>query len=124
MYWITRLDKFSLVLHVLAVASGVVGVVISIVAFASHSMAASDSNCVLVAKMSRMVLCIVAPMFFICLFGWAFTPTTKEYAAIKLIPAVMNNQEVRAETRDAYELMKAWLRNKAEEELPPERVEE
>jgi len=60
-------------------------------------------------------------MFFICLFGWAFVPTTKEYAAIKLIPAIMNNQEVRAEAKDAYELMKDWLRDKAEAELPSEK---
>lgn len=121
MYWITRLDKISLVLHVLAVLSGVVGGVIAIIACVSYSMAATDSDCVPTAKTSRMVLCVIAPMFFICLFGWAFVPTTKEYAAIKLIPAIMNNQEVRAEAKDAYELMKDWLKDKVEAELPSEK---
>ena len=121
MYWITRLDKISLVLHVLAVVSGVVGGVIAIIAFASHCMAADDSNCLHTAKASRITFYIVAPIFFIGLFGWAFVPTTKEYAAIKLIPAIMNNQEVRAEAKDTYELMKDWLRDKAEAELPPEK---
>lgn len=39
-----------------------------------------------------------------------FTPTTKEYAAIKIIPAIVNNETITEESKEIYDLAKQWLK--------------
>jgi H+/Cl- antiporter ClcA len=122
MYWITRLDKLCSVMSGLAIAFGIVGGFSTVVFVISYGMTASgDGDCKITAKVFKWLTAFTIPLFFLFLLGWAFVPTTKEYAAIKLIPAIVNNQEVRAEAKDAYELMKEWLKDRVEAELPPEK---
>jgi cytochrome bd-type quinol oxidase subunit 2 len=121
MYWITRLDHICSVLTGLAIASGIIGSIMTIIACASHCMAATDEDCKATARMSKTVAWITMPIFVFCLFAGALVPTTKEYAAIKLIPAIVNNQQVQSETKDVYDLLKDWLKDKVQAELPPEK---
>ena len=121
MYWITRLDKVSSVLSGLAVACGIVGGIMTIVAVIMCPMAASDGDFTPAARMTKRGSLITMPLFLIFLLGWAFVPTTKEYAAIKLIPAIVNNQKVQTEASDVYELLKDWLKDQVQAELPPEK---
>jgi len=113
MYWITRLDHIGSVLTGLAIASGIVGSIMTIIACSAHCMAANDEDCKATAKMSKTVSWITMPLFVVCLFSGALVPTTKEYAAIKLIPAVVNNPNVQAEAKEVYGLMKDWLTDQA-----------
>jgi hypothetical protein len=123
MYWITRLDKVSAVLSGLAIALGIIGGISSIVFCVAYSMSATDADAKVTARIFRWISHISMPLFLVFLLGWALTPTTKEYAAIKLIPAIVNNGKVQDEAREVYELVKDWLKDKVEAEMPPDRSE-
>lgn len=50
----------------------------------------------------------------LCGAAWILTPSTKEYCAIKIIPAIANNEDVQAIGEDLPKLAREWL-----EELRP-----
>ena len=41
-------------------------------------------------------------------------PNTKEYAAIKVIPAIANNEDVQREAGELYSLTKDWLKEQSD----------
>lgn len=63
---------------------------------------------------------IIVSFLFFLLFsaGVIFTPTTREYAAMKVIPMIANNQDVKELGSDVIDLAKDWLK-----QLKPKEVE-
>jgi predicted PurR-regulated permease PerM len=124
MYWITRLDALHSVLQGLSIVSGIIGAVVMIV-FLTAAIPGWDTLDEVTAKVVRrrsgIILAVASSLFLIFLFAWALTPTTREYAAIKLIPAVVNNSKVQDEAKDLYDLVKDWLKDKVKEEVTPEK---
>ena len=55
------------------------------------------------------------PAFFFCVFMYGLIPTTKEFAAIYLIPKIANNEQVQQIPENALKLLNAkfeeWLKD-------------
>lgn len=45
------------------------------------------------------------------------TPTTKEMAAIVILPKILNNQQVQTEANEIYSLAKQWLLQQVSKEI-------
>ena len=134
MYWIIRLD------HILSVVDGLTVVfalllIFSMVAFIIISIwatieAADSLGCArdpaefeeVVKKTKRRfkvipVFCIALVMMLVCLSAKMFIPTTKEWVAIKVIPAIANNEDITSIGKDLRDLAKDWI-----EQMKPEKV--
>lgn len=124
MYWITRLDSLHSVLRGLSIAFGIISGILLVIFLAATIPGWDTADEVTAGKVRRRtgrIFAVVGPLFLILLFSWALVPTTKEYAVIKLIPAVVNNVKVQDEAKDLYNLAKDWLKDKVKEEVTPEK---
>ena len=116
-YWITRLDYVVEVVRfigILFTALSTVGVVFagSIVWNAHYK---KDKNFGGSVKLF-VVMCLI---LFLCLslaISSIFIPTTKEMCAIKVIPAVANNDEIQELPNKVVELANDWI-----DKLSPEK---
>jgi hypothetical protein len=107
-YWITRLDSICVVAAVTWIALGIImAVVIGPVLIEGKW----DS-----AKRFFRVGVVVACS---ALFIGVFTPSTKEFAAIYLIPKIANNEQVQKVPENLVRLlnakMEAWLEDMAKD---------
>lgn len=100
-YWLTRLDGI--------VTSGVIltflGGLALLITFAA----------ILFEEKGHKACAIAA---FVMVFGWClalFVPSAKEAAAIYVIPAIANNESVRAIPDTAARLTDEWLKQKLDE---------
>jgi surface polysaccharide O-acyltransferase-like enzyme len=102
MYWLTRMDYFQ-------TAAEVVGVVLSLVSIAFlfiSIMLWRDRK----IKMKVWFLCLfVGILLFIPSIGSTFIPNTKEMCAIKLVPLIVNDEQVQELPNKVVELANEWL---------------
>lgn len=107
-YWITRMDYF----HGLSLAVGIVLTVLSVLFLIGAAIAWFEDD-------DKKSLLIGGAVFMFCLtliIGSCFIPTTKEMCAIKVIPAIANNEEVQEIPNKIVELAGEWI-----EELKPKK---
>lgn len=118
-YWLTRLDGIGVLLTTLAIISAVaVGMTVlaSFIAmdFVNIDLAYDHSRkmgekkqAAWLATRKRAVRWVAAPL----ILGAAsvFVPTTKEAAAILVLPAVANSQDVQAMSKDIVQLAREWI---------------
>lgn len=109
-YWITRLDTINVMLGVL-VALSVGWLVMLLLAFAFQTPEAASANEEALDRAFRRGSWIA--LAFIATFS--LIPSTKEMAAILVIPAVVNNEDVQEFGGEFVELAREWMR-----ELRPE----
>lgn len=114
-YWITRLDDLRTFLFALGgVSVGVcaIGTVVSIVVHAIN--AAEAPNLLPISKkyIIRFLPCLATALF--VLLSACFVPTTKQMCAIKVLPAIINNEDVQELPNKVVDLASEWL-----EELKP-----
>jgi hypothetical protein len=64
----------------------------------------------------------VAAGFAICLMGAVLVPTTKEMAAILILPKIANNETVQDLGMDLVDLSKAWLKELHPDNVHPDNV--
>ncbi len=106
MYWMTRLDGICAFFAAMIGLSVIALVIMIFVTGAAYS----DGN----PKFGKM-LCKFAwvPIAFGLLFGIArvLTPTTKEYAAIRIVPAIANNETLQKDCNELYKLTIEWAKN-------------
>ena len=117
MYWITRLDY----IHDFLLIFGGVGFVISLIVTTILVLIGEDS-CIKYAEAKtyykRAKQFVLLSIFFLLLIvGGLFTPTTKECAAIKLVPIIVNDESVQQLPEKVVELANDWI-----DELKPEKV--
>lgn len=111
MYWITRLDNIRALIATLCVMSGLLVVVL---AFAGGIL--RDDNDIGTSQytLGRRLHSpgIPACMVLSLLFGTAlvFVPTIKEYAAIRVIPAIANSEAIQQDIPELYKLSVQWMK--------------
>lgn len=119
-YWITRLDDLrGFIFGLGGVLTGicVIGSVISIMCHAIDSAERKELLPVSKKFMLRFVsgLLVGLPL----LFSACFVPTTKEMCAIKVLPAIINNEDMQELPNKVVDLANEWL-----EELKPQKENE
>ena len=102
-YWITRLDSVKEV----AGAGGVVFIVILLMIIIIALLEDTSKKYVWGLSLGLIMSILIA-------VSSLFIPTTKEYCAIKVIPMIVNNDEIQAVPDKVLELATKWV-----EELRP-----
>lgn len=108
MYWLTRLDHLSDVLTVTCVllVLSTIGILIAggIMQDCSFSEETNGRGRKFVGKTPFMAAAFVATLLLDALI-----PTTKEMAAIIVIPSVLNNEKVQTVGNKLYDLAVEWM---------------
>lgn len=103
MYWLTRLDSLCNTLVVLFVGCIIAAVVLYIIGAAILDY---DDDCRV--KLCRVATRLVCSAVVVLIVG-AFIPTTREMAAIIVIPKIVNNEKVQEAGNKLYDLTVEWL---------------
>jgi len=109
-YWITRLDAVdawltgTLIVFALMTAVGAMISLLWVIEYEKWPRFGTRGLSV------GVVLCLLLSVAIV------FVPTTKEAAAIVVIPAVANNETVQGEVSELYTLAKEWLEKQMTEE--------
>lgn len=118
-YWITRLDCIVTFCTLLSIISAVVAAILGIgnlAAMGNACTAKDDEDCKKIWKVWRIIFCFGLVTALIAVF----TPTTKEMAMIKIIPAIANSkfmaEDLPNDARQLYELSKKALIEKLTDE--------
>jgi len=114
MYWLTRLDRFSSDMpHWLVLVLIIIMFVTLFVALVKYD----DSEDVY--KLFRNVFFVgIVPVLLAIFVIMTFVPSTKEMAAILVIPKIVNNEKVQQAGDRLYQLAIEWM-----EELSPKKKE-
>lgn len=120
LYWLTRLDGIGVFFWVVAIgALTVLGIVMAKRSIdedfpSIYTEEMRESNR-LGVRWSLRIAVVALPIA-------VLTPTTKQAAAIILLPEIINlaivQEEIPAEAREVYGLAKEWLRDQVEESTP------
>ena len=113
MYWVTRLDYICVFLEatvIIALLAFILFEAMFVVDFQTHTNECGPNKRILRLALAALVVALLASTVRV------FTPTTKEYAAIKIVPAIANDENIRGEAGELYELAKAWLKEQVKEE--------
>jgi len=115
MYWLTRMDNISSTFVGLAVPFCVV-CVISLAVYVIHSSILATTTktderefFTIGSRIARRVAIPSAIIFMVCLLGWVFTPTTRELAAIKVVP-MLATEDVKEDASELYDLTVDWMK--------------
>ena len=104
MYWLTRMDHICEALT----AAWVLCVTVGGILIGMCLLMGSDID----ADKSRRVIRVGVVLSLLSAFllvGRIFVPTTKEMAAIKIIPAIANNETLRKDASEMYGLAREWM---------------
>ena len=127
MYWITRLDGIRDLLQgldmfttVLAICGLIVCCVTAIICMAmcgesySISEIVEDSEYKFVRNIrnytAKFTFCVLVPINILFSTAYVLTPSMKEYCAIKVVPAIMNNEKIQEFGDELYKLGVDWLK--------------
>ena len=103
LYWITRLDNFRIMFIVMLVVFAFAALIF-VFSMTENSIREEERD---FAK--RLFVFLAIPLFFVSVLGLVFVPTTKEMCAIKVIPAIAQNEKIQGLGEKALALTKAWL---------------
>ena len=116
-YWITRMDAINggawgimVIAAIIAVALFIVG--IGLAAERKGCYSESEDYVRQVNEYGRKLLrksCLMAILFLAMLLVIVFTPTTKQTAAMYVIPAIANNEKLRDTGDKLYEMAVEWI---------------
>ena len=119
MYWLTRMDSLGFLFGVPAIIGLIAGTICIIMMamirgsnYRSEGDEKTAANC---QKIGFKVFSIAIPLFIIS----CFIPTTKEMAAILIVPRVLNNEKVQELPNNVLDLANEWMK-----ELVKEKKEE
>lgn len=116
LYWIIKLDSFGNVSFFFAVLTGL-ATIISIIGLL-FSLFSEDFKEYL-SNWKRVIKYVVMPIFILFLSVAVFLPTTKEMAAIIVIPKIINNEKVQELPQRLLDLGMEWI-----DELKPKNNQE
>ena len=103
MYWLTRLDNIVAVLCLFGIACVIIACAIGFATFVEHDIDGTYNAGWM--RTCRRLLCAAALMWIV----GTFIPTTKEMAAIIVIPKIVNNEKVQDAGNKLYNLAVEWL---------------
>ena len=108
MYWITRLDPITTLLAGISFITAVVGSTATVVG-AAMRFGSLDSDCKNIGRsMAKCGLCALA-LTVVSVIGKVFVPTTKEMAAILVVPKIVNNEKLQDAGSKLYDLAVEWM---------------
>lgn len=104
-YWIAIADNISI-----ALALG--GIFFALITLICLMIAANGSD------LSGVVCSVISFIFSLCLFtGWVFAPNSKTRAAMEILPAIVNNEQLQGVTKNALELTDEFLQDLLSEQI-------
>jgi len=114
MYWLTRMDYICNFLVVIGGITAIFGLgfLILVGCAADPSVTWPERESI---KRFRLVSILLLSFSLVVLAGRVFVPTTKEMAAIKVVPMIANNDRLREECDEVYSLCKQWVKDTLEE---------
>ena len=127
MYWITRLDGIRDLLKgldmfttVLASCGLIICCITAIICMAmcgescSISKIVEDSEYKFVQNIrnytAKVTFCVFVPINILFSTTYVLTPSMKEYCAIKVVPAIINNEKIQEFSDELYRLGVDWLK--------------
>lgn len=94
MYWLVTMDS---IVH----ASAIIAIALGVMAFLTIPMVLDD-----LPKWTPSAIALVAVAFALAA---AFVPTTRQMAAIVMVPKIANNEKVQAAGDKLYDLAVEWM---------------
>lgn len=102
-YWLTRLDNILVALGLFAIGAAIVAAGIGLIGLMEL---VNDGRCAtLILRKSARLFCAVI----ISVIVMAFIPSTKEVAAIIVLPKIVNNEKVQDAGNKLFDLAVEWL---------------
>lgn len=98
-YWLTRLDNIQVV-AVLLTAISTVGTILSVGGIFDELRS---------ERLGRWLSRIMPTTLVLSIVTLVFLPTTKEMAAITVIPKIVNSEKIQTIGNDVYDLAIEWL---------------
>lgn len=123
MYWVTRLDSINAAFGTLAIVSGVLATISTVVAVATFAMSCADpfDEIKQTAKAFRRCNAYITLAFVVFGSAAALIPTSKEFAVIKVVPMITNSEALEAVSKDGKEIysmgieaLKNWIKEQKE----------
>lgn len=107
MYWLTRLDALDTV----CVIATAFGVVLGSVSWTVFLATASFGDYTNINNAVRKAAKICTSLAIAGILGLTFLPTTKEMAAILVVPRIANSEKVQEIGGRLYDLAVEWMEN-------------
>lgn len=108
LYWLTRLDSLRELMSGFALLFLMVGVLYIVPRLVSW--ADSDVPKIFRSRVAFVLSVLAVVVGLVLVAGKAFVPTTKEMAAIKVIPMITNNEDVKEIGKDVLDLAKDYVK--------------
>lgn len=101
-YWISVLDSMLGVAVLLAILSGVGGIILAVMVVGQDE---DGPNLI------KKALALFASVFAASIVTCIFTPSAKTCAAMYVVPAIANSEKLQGVTDGIYELALEWLKD-------------
>lgn len=109
MYWITSLDAIVKMLSVFVLLLGLI--MFGLVAggcMLRNDYSTTERGYATGRRLHKAALRLIAPFLFL-VFAFTFTPTTKQMAAILVVPRIANSEKVQIVGNKLYDLAVEWM---------------
>jgi len=115
LYWMTRLDEIKQFLAILGILISILsgaGTIVLIGIFFTNSIEKPPEDKEVTKIIIKTTYCTAFGFFLGMIFVISniFIPTTKQYAMIKVIPAIANDQRIQQEASELYDMAKQALK--------------
>jgi hypothetical protein len=123
MYWVTRLDSIKDMLDTMVIASGILTAAGTIFAVTASAISCADptEESKQTAKVLRRCNACITLAFAVFGSAAALTPTSKEFAVIKVVPMIANSEALETVSKDGKEIysmgieaLKNWIKGTKE----------
>ena len=101
LYWITRLTYIDALLSIVALMSAI--------AFFAIASGVCTGTIKWEGKITKKIRNTAIPCFLLSVIGLVFIPSTKEMAAILVIPQIANSEKVQEAGGKLYDLAVEWM---------------
>lgn len=109
MYWITMLNSICITLFILIVLLGITILGLLICGCSLRSDFSTTEHGYVTGKRLHAVMLLLVPPFLFLMFVLALVPTTKQMAAILIIPRIANSEKVQQAGNKLYDLAVEWM---------------
>lgn len=109
MYWITRLDSIHATLFTLVVLLGMTMLGLLICGCSLRSDYSPTEHGYATGVRLHAAALLLVPPFLSLTFALALVPTTKQMAAILIIPRIANSEKVQQAGNKLYEIAVEWM---------------
>ena len=113
-YWATRLDSLQGLLFAIGLFATAMAL-LTVIAFFCRMQDPDDKAANVFVKFSPLTFAVLI----VSSLAYCLTPSTKEFAAIYVIPAIANNEKVQTVGNRLYDLAIEWM-----DELKPAKAKE